>query len=154
MNKDAISYQINDLNEILNPSLIAFANVETANNISKFHSSLPNYSPTPLVKLSRLASWLGIKELLIKDESHRFDLNAFKVLGASYAIAKYLGEILELKDVELTFGKILAKQSRYQNITFVTATGRQSWQELSLGRQNYLDVNLWYICQKALLQQD
>jgi diaminopropionate ammonia-lyase len=122
MNKDAISCQINDLTEILKPSLFAFANAETAKNVCKFHSSLPNYTPTPLVKLSRLAIWLGIEELLIKDESHRFDLNAFKVLGASYAIAKYLGKILELKDDELTFGKILAKQSRYKNITFVTAT--------------------------------
>ncbi len=122
MNKDEISCQINDLTEILNPSLFAFANVETAKNVGKFHNSLPNYTPTPLVKLSRLASRLGIKELLIKDESHRFDLKAFKVLGASYAIAKYLGEILELKDDELTFGKILAKQSRYKNITFVAAT--------------------------------
>lgn len=122
MNKDAISCQINDLTEIVDPSLFAFANVKIANNVGKFHRSLPNYTPTPLVKLSRLASRLGIKELLIKDESHRFDLNAFKVLGASYAIAKYLGEILELKDDELTFGKILAKQSRYKNITFVTAT--------------------------------
>jgi len=122
MNEDAISCQINDLTEIVNPSLFAFANVKIANNVGKFHRSLPNYTPTPLVKLSRLANRLGIKELLIKDESHRFDLNAFKVLGASYAIAKYLGEILELKDDELTFGKILAKQSRYKNITFVTAT--------------------------------
>jgi len=122
MNKDAISCQINDLTEIVNPSLFAFANVKIANNVGKFHRSLPNYTPTPLVKLSRLASRLGIKELLIKDESHRFDLNAFKVLGASYAIAKFLGEILGLKDDELTFGKILAKQSRYKNITFVTAT--------------------------------
>lgn len=122
MNKNAISCQINALPETDNPSLLAFANVEMANHVSTFHSSLPNYTPTPLVKLSRLANRLEIKELLIKDESHRFDLNAFKVLGASYAIAKYLAEMLELKDDELTFSKILAEQSRYEHVTFVTAT--------------------------------
>lgn len=122
MNKDEISCQLNDMAEILNPSLFEFANVETANYVSKFHRSLPNYIPTPLIKLSGLASRLGIRELLIKDESHRFDLNAFKVLGASYAIAKYLGGILDLKDDELTFSKILAEQSRYKHVTFVTAT--------------------------------
>jgi len=72
--------------------------------------------------LSSLANRLGIRKLLIKDESHRFDLNAFKILGASYAIAKYLGEILKLKDDELTFSKIFAKQSLYKHTTFITAT--------------------------------
>jgi len=122
MNKNEISCQVNDLVQKLNPSLIAFANEQTANNISKFHSSLPNYIPTPLVKLSKLAKHLGIKEILVKDESHRFDLNAFKVLGASFAIAKYLGEMLKQKEDELTFQKIITEQSKYNHITFVTAT--------------------------------
>jgi len=122
MNKNEISCQVNDLVQKLNPSLIAFANEQTANNISKFHSSLPNYIPTPLVKLSKLANHLGIKEILVKDESHRFDLNAFKVLGASFAIAKYLGEMLKQKEDELTFQKIITEQSKYNHITFVTAT--------------------------------
>jgi len=50
------------------------------------------------------------------------DLNAFKVLGASYAIAKHLAEIVGLKDNELLFNKIVAHKSKYENITFVTAT--------------------------------
>jgi len=65
---------------------------------------------------------LGIKEILVKDESHRFDLNAFKVLGASFAIAKYLGEMLKQKGDELTYQKIITEQSKYNHITFVTAT--------------------------------
>lgn len=122
MNKKAISCQINALAETLNPPIFSFANMETANKAGEFHRSLPNYTQTPLVKLSRLANRLGVKEILVKDESHRFDLNAFKVLGASYAMAKYLGEMLRLKDDDLAFSKILAEQSRYRNITFVTAT--------------------------------
>lgn len=122
MNNDAISLQVNDLNKIHKQSLFTFANSEVADSVWKFHKSLPKYAPTPLVKLSRLASRLGIKELLIKDESHRFDLNAFKVLGASYAIAKYLGEITGLKDDELTYSKLIAEKSSYQHVVFVTAT--------------------------------
>ncbi len=122
MNKDAISCLLNNIPETLDSFLFAFANKQTANSVFNFHSSLPNYSSTPLVKLSSLAGYLGIKEILVKDESKRFDLNAFKVLGASYAIAKYLGELLELKDDDLTFNKILDKQSMYKHITFVTAT--------------------------------
>lgn len=120
MNKDSISCQVQ--NQILEPTPFAFADEETANYVSKFHSSLPNYTPTPLVRLSKLASHLGISEILVKDESHRFDLNAFKVLGASYAIAKHLGKLLKLKKDELTFSRISAEKSKYEHITFVTAT--------------------------------
>ena len=33
---------------------------------------------------------MGLKSLLVKDESQRFGLNAFKVLGGSYAIARHI----------------------------------------------------------------
>ncbi|MCA1792792.1 MAG: pyridoxal-phosphate dependent enzyme [Desulfobacteraceae bacterium] len=59
-----------------------------------FHCSLPGYRPTPLVRLPALAGYLGIQELFVKDENHRFDVKAFKVLGASYAMAKSLGEAI------------------------------------------------------------
>lgn len=120
MNTVAISCQVQ--NERFEPALFAFANEATANHVSEFHHSLPNYTPTPLVRLSQLSSHLGISELLVKDESHRFDLNAFKVLGASYAIAKYLGTKLKLKKDDLTFNHIFARKSQYEQVTFVTAT--------------------------------
>lgn len=50
------------------------------------HRCLPGYAPTPLVRRPALARRLGLKEIMIKDESHRLGLNAFKVLGASYAM--------------------------------------------------------------------
>lgn len=53
-----------------------------------FHRSLPDYQPTPLVALPDLANELGVKGIYLKDESQRFGLNAFKALGASYAIHK------------------------------------------------------------------
>lgn len=51
-----------------------------------FHKTLPGYAPTPLVSLGSLGRELGIGGLFLKDESHRFGLNAFKALGASWAI--------------------------------------------------------------------
>src|ERR1700721_2578468 len=50
-----------------------------------FHRRLPGYTPTPLVEVPALASELGVGRLLVKDESARFDLRAFKYLGASWA---------------------------------------------------------------------
>ena len=46
-----------------------------------FHESFPQYSETPLTKLPHMASYLGVKEVYVKDESYRFGLNAFKVLA-------------------------------------------------------------------------
>jgi len=59
-------------------------------DIQKFHQSLSGYSPTPLVERPALAQKLGIRRLYIKDEAHRFGIKAFKPLGASYAIFRYL----------------------------------------------------------------
>ncbi len=61
-----------------------------SDDVQSFHESLEAYEPTPLFSLPDVSEILGIKELLVKDESKRFGLNAFKGLGASYAIYKYL----------------------------------------------------------------
>ena len=55
-----------------------------------FHQSLPDYSPTALVSVPELATELGIGRLLVKDESSRLGLPAFKVLGASWACRQVL----------------------------------------------------------------
>jgi diaminopropionate ammonia-lyase len=58
--------------------------------VQKFHSSLPSYKTTPLHTLPGLASRMGLGNLYIKDESHRFGLGAFKGLGVSWAIHRAL----------------------------------------------------------------
>jgi diaminopropionate ammonia-lyase len=50
-----------------------------------FHRRLPGYAPTPLIDLPGLAAKLGISRLMVKDESSRLGLPAFKMLGASWA---------------------------------------------------------------------
>ncbi|MEA5465981.1 diaminopropionate ammonia-lyase [Leptothoe sp. PORK10 BA2] len=122
MDNAAISYQVQNVAEKLESALFAFANDDNTHHVSKFHRSLPNYSPTPLVKLSQLANHLGIGEILVKDESYRLGLNSFKGLGASYAIAKHLGKLLKLNKDELTFSHIVSEKSKYKHSTFVTAT--------------------------------
>ena len=52
---------------------------------AKFHRQLPGYASTPLVEAPDLAAGLGVGRLFVKDESARFDLRAFKFLGASWA---------------------------------------------------------------------
>lgn len=50
-----------------------------------FHRRLPGYAATPLTEVPGLAAELGVGRLFVKDESARFDLRAFKFLGASWA---------------------------------------------------------------------
>jgi diaminopropionate ammonia-lyase len=59
-------------------------------DMGEFHRSIDGYAETPLVSLPKLAAELGLGEILVKDESHRYGINAFKGLGASYAIYRFL----------------------------------------------------------------
>jgi diaminopropionate ammonia-lyase len=56
----------------------------------EFHKTLSEYNPTPLIELPYLSKKLGVKNIYVKDESKRFNLNVFKGLGASYAISQSL----------------------------------------------------------------
>lgn len=89
-----------------------------------FHESFPQYCVTPLTGLPHLAQYLGCKELYVKDESYRFGLNAFKVLGGSYAIARYIAKELK-KDVADVPYRVLTSQAlkdEFGQATFFTAT--------------------------------
>jgi diaminopropionate ammonia-lyase len=57
----------------------------TRGRARQFHSTMPDYRPTPLVDLPPLATELDVAAVLIKDESYRLGLSAFKILGASWA---------------------------------------------------------------------
>ena len=72
--------------------------LEQAQKVRSFHQSFDEYSITPLVQLNALAQELGVKGIYVKDESYRFGLNAFKVLGGSYAIAREIGSRLGLAE--------------------------------------------------------
>ena len=71
-----------------------FLGEASAERVHSFHKSFDAYSPTPLRELQGLAGQLGLKSFYLKDESYRFGLNAFKVLGGSYAIGQYIANRL------------------------------------------------------------
>ena len=97
---------------------------EEAEKARAYHQGFKEYEPTPLVSLPNLANYLGIDKLFIKDESSRFGLNAFKVLGASYAIGRYLAEKLGKDLSEISYEELRSEKVRKQlgDITFTTAT--------------------------------
>ena len=55
-------------------------------------SRWPGYAATPLHRLPELAAWLGVREVLYKDEAMRFGLGSFKSLGGAYAVVKLVAE--------------------------------------------------------------
>lgn len=99
----------------------------SVNEIAKskaFHESFPEYAATPLRSLQNLAKTLKVGGIYVKDESYRFGLNAFKVLGGSFAIAKYLAQQLQLDADSLDYALLHSPAIRESlgDITFVTAT--------------------------------
>lgn len=90
----------------------------------EFHQSFPEYSETPLVKLDNFAKHIGLRKFFIKDESFRFGLNAFKVLGGSYSMGKYMAQRLGKDITELGYKEFISKEikSMIGEITFYTAT--------------------------------
>ncbi|MBA3543611.1 MAG: diaminopropionate ammonia-lyase, partial [Chthoniobacterales bacterium] len=89
----------------------------------EFHRRLPDYAPTPLIALPELARRLGIGALLVKNESSRLGLPAFKVLGASWAVyralEKHLGRSLEPWQ---TLDELKANLGPARPLTLATAT--------------------------------
>lgn len=52
-----------------------------------FHRLMPGYAETPLLDTPAIARALGVRRVLVKDESTRMGLPSFKMLGASWATA-------------------------------------------------------------------
>lgn len=101
-----------------------FLNLESAKKVQSFHASFPVYKETPLVELKHTAKSMGLGNIYIKDESYRFGLNAFKVLGGSYAIGNYLAKRLGKSITEMPYEKLVSGEIKRElgDITFVTAT--------------------------------
>ena len=81
-----------------NPSAHSWRHAYTVDpSILPFHQSLPNFTETSLHQLPpSLSKQLGIRSLLLKDESSRAGLPAFKILGASWAAYRALTRRLNL----------------------------------------------------------
>ena len=107
-----------------------------------FHKSFPQYTETPLTKLPCMADYLGLGSVYIKDESYRFGLNAFKVLGGSYSMARYIAKETGRDVSALPYDILISEALRrdFGQATFFTATdgnhGRGvAWAAQKLGQK-------------------
>lgn len=103
---------------------IEFLSEKEVGKAKKFHESFDQYTVTPLADLNNLANYIGLNRVYVKDESYRFGLNAFKVLGGSFSMGKYLASKLGKDISELGYKELISEEIKKElgDITFATAT--------------------------------
>ena len=103
---------------------LSVMDVDTVRGALRFHRSFPEYEVTPLHHLKKMSNYLGIRGLYVKDESYRFGLNAFKVLGGSYAIASYIAKKSGMHVDDLPYDVLSSDEfiEKMGQTTFYTAT--------------------------------
>lgn len=74
----------------VNTNVVAEFSESPSRDPLAFHRALAGYAPSRLAEAPHAAAALGIGRLLVKDESGRLGLPAFKILGASWAIYRAL----------------------------------------------------------------
>jgi diaminopropionate ammonia-lyase len=86
-----------------------------------FHASMPGYARTRLVELAELASELGVGAVFVKEESDRFGLPAFKILGASWAVNQAISRHAGFDAAAADLAELRARAAA-SPVTLVTAT--------------------------------
>lgn len=103
---------------------LSVMSTEEVKKVRAFHCSFPQYAPTPLAAMDHVARRLGLKGVYVKDESYRFGLNAFKVLGGSYAVASEIAAAVGRDIGETDYAYLTSEKLReeFGQATFFTAT--------------------------------
>jgi diaminopropionate ammonia-lyase len=60
----------------------------------RFHATIPGYAASPLLEAPQAAAAIGADRLFVKLETERFGLPAFKIIGASWATARAIRDLL------------------------------------------------------------
>jgi diaminopropionate ammonia-lyase len=136
-----LQYVANHLPKTEDPylSLMSKEEVTKARN---FHRTFPQYQETPLQDLKKMAEYLGVGRICVKDESYRFGLNSFKVLGGAFSMAKYLAREMNMEIGDLTYSVLKSEAFRKKlgSAVFISATdgnhGRGvAWTARELGQR-------------------
>jgi diaminopropionate ammonia-lyase len=106
----------------LNPDARGWQAGRVAIASRQFHDSLPGYVATPLIESAPAARELDVKHLFVKDESQRLGLPAFKILGASYAIARALSARLEASGPTLALDQLRERLLDAAGVCLLAAT--------------------------------
>ena len=138
---DRIRWTLNEMPESDDKNL-PIMSLENVDQARAFLKTFPQYSVTPLASLQNQAHRLGLDGLYVKDESYRFGLNAFKVLGGAFAMARCIAQETGRDIGEMTYDYLTGSQLKqdFGQATFFTATdgnhGRGvAWAARQLGQR-------------------
>ena len=87
----------------------------------EFHVAMPGYAPTALVEVPELAAELQVRSVVVKHESDRFGLPAFKVLGGSWAVNRAISRAACFDTPAADLAE-LRRRAQSSPVTLVTAT--------------------------------
>ena len=120
---ETIKWAVNEMPETDDRHLSIMA-LDEIKKARAFHESFPQYSKTPLARLDQMAGYLGLNSIYVKDESYRFGLNAFKVLGGSFSMARYIAKETGKKVEALPYNVLTSEalKKEFGQATFFTAT--------------------------------
>jgi len=104
---------------------------ERVAGVAGFHRSLPGYAATRLVAVPGLARELGVRSVFVKEESSRFGLPAFKVLGASYAVSRALSERYGADGRVLPLDELRAAAAGHDPVELIAATDGNHGREVA-----------------------
>ncbi|KAJ9658735.1 hypothetical protein H2198_003481 [Neophaeococcomyces mojaviensis] len=90
--------------------------------IKQFHHNLPDFNVTPLLNVPTLAQQLNVNRVLVKAESSRLGLPAFKILGASWGVYRSVCAFFELAPAPLVPLSDLGRKARDADMTLFAAT--------------------------------
>ena len=120
---ETIKWAVNEMPETDDRHLSIMA-LDEIKKARTFHESFPQYSKTPLARLDQMAGYPGLNSIYVKDESYRFGLNAFKVLGGSFSMARYIAKETGKKVEDLPYNVLTSEalKKEFGQATFFTAT--------------------------------
>ena len=119
---DKIKWVANRMPKTADASLPVMS-LENVKKARAFHKSFPQYAETPLAKLDGMAKELGLKKLFVKDESYRFGLNAFKVLGGSFRKTGNIGDVIVASVKSANPGGVVKKGEVVKAVIVRTSSG-------------------------------
>lgn len=91
-------------------------------DVVRYFRFRPDYQPTALRTLRGYAEQLGVAEVLVKDETARLGLPAFKILGVAYAVHRLIEQGIIRHDSVLAcatagnHGRAVARAGRQNNL--------------------------------------
>ncbi|KAI5244959.1 tryptophan synthase beta subunit-like PLP-dependent enzyme [Aureobasidium subglaciale] len=111
------------------------------------HHAFPESKTTPLIELPELAAELGIGHVFVKDESLRFGLPSFKILGASWGVFKAVCEKTGLPS-SVSLGEA-GRAAQKAGISLVTCTDG-NWGRAVSRTAKYMGINATIFVPKTM----